>query len=377
MSVYRTLALVCASLLVACASTKVADVGADHRGQQKDIDEAGLWFEMDRAEKTIAGAPERVIDPALQKYLDDLNCKLAPDLCGDIRVYLIRQPYFNAFMAPNGMMVIFTGTLIRTEDEAQLATVMAHEIGHYRGRHSLENWRHLKNVSNLMTGIGTFAGSGASVIAAFGAYANLASFSREQERDADTRGFTALQAAKLDLHAPGKLWGAAYDEEEVNPQGMLSGIFGSHPATKERRDRLTQLALGAAPGDTGTQRFRNVIQSHRATWLGDDLSRRNFAQSEVMLKRLAMIPWDLANVHYFKGELYRKRAKPGDLERAISAYQSALREPNATPTALRELGTVLKRVGKTKAAMAAFREYLKRAPQADDAAMIRSYLDVK
>jgi beta-barrel assembly-enhancing protease len=96
-----------------------------------------------------------------------------------------------------------------------------------------------------------------------------------------------------------------------------------------------------------------------------------------MLKRLALIPWDLANVHYFQGELYRKRAKPGDLERAISAYQSALREPNVTPNVLRELGTVLKRVGKTNAAMDAFREYLKRAPQADDAAMIRSYLNAK
>jgi beta-barrel assembly-enhancing protease len=377
MRAVRILALLGASVLAACASTKVTDVGAGHRDQQKDLDEAGLWFEMDRAEKTIAAAPERITDPALQKYLDQLNCKLAPDLCADIRVYLIRQPYFNAFMAPNGMMVIFTGTLIRTEDEAQLATVMAHEIGHYRGRHSLENWRHLKNVSNLMTGISAFAGSGASVIAAFGAYANLASFSREQERDADTRGFSALQAAKLDLQAPGKLWSAAYEEEAANPQGMLSGIFGSHPATKERRDRLTQLAHGAAPGDAGTQRFREAIQNYRAAWLGDDLSRRNFAQSEVMLKRLALIRWDLANVYYFQGELYRKRAKPGDLERAISAYQSALREPNVTPNVLRELGTVLKRVGKTNAAMDAFREYLKRAPQADDAAMIRSYLNAK
>jgi beta-barrel assembly-enhancing protease len=201
MRAFRMLALLGASLLAACASTKVTDVSAGHRDLQKDLDEAGLWFEMDRAEKTIAAAPERITDPALQQYLDQLNCKLAPDLCADVRVYLIRQPYFNAFMAPNGMMVIFTGTLIRTEDEAQLATVMAHEIGHYRGRHSLENWRHLKNVSNLMTGISAFAGSGASVIAAFGAYANLASFSREQERDADTRGFTALQAAKLDLQA--------------------------------------------------------------------------------------------------------------------------------------------------------------------------------
>ena len=45
--------------LVGCASTKVADVQPGYRNQSKDLDEAGLWFAMDRAEKTVAAAPDR------------------------------------------------------------------------------------------------------------------------------------------------------------------------------------------------------------------------------------------------------------------------------------------------------------------------------
>ena len=366
------------ALLAGCASTQVADVQPGYRSQNKDLDEAGLWFAMDRAEKTVAAAPERITDKPLQDYLNALSCKLAADLCGDIRIYLIRQPYLNAFMAPNGMMVMFTGTLARAENEAQLAFVMAHEIGHYRSRHSLENWRHLKNVSNLMTGIGSItAGTGAGVVAALGAYANLASFSRDQEREADTLGFQALQAAKLDLAAPGELWSAAYDEEKVNPKGLLSAVFASHPATTERRDRLKQMAQNntSLGSDAGPERYRALITPYRSAWLSDELARRNYAQSEVMLARLAAIPWDLGTVKNYQGELYRKRAQPGDLARAASAYQAALREPGAHPNTFRDLGTTLKRLGNNAAALDAFREYLKRAPDADDAAMIRSYLN--
>jgi beta-barrel assembly-enhancing protease len=359
-----------------CASTRVADVQPGYREQGKELDEAGLWFQMDKAEKTIASAPERITDPAMQTYLNTLSCTLAPDLCADIRVYLIRQPYFNAFMAPNGMMVLFTGTLARAENEAQLAFVMAHEIGHYRSRHSLENWRHLKNVSNLMTGLGlATAGTGVGLVAVLGAYANLASFSREQEREADTLGFAALQQAKLDVQAPGTLWAAAFEEEKVNPKGMLSAIFASHPATPERRDRLTALALGKPSGDAGAQRFRTIVQPYRTVWLSDELARRNYAQADVMLARLAKLPWDVGTVKNFQGELYRKRAQSGDLERAAAAYQAALREPGAPATTLRDLATTLRRLGKPAQARDAYREYLKRAPNADDAAMIRSYLD--
>ena len=54
---------------------------------------------------------------------------------------LVRTPYFNASMAPNGMMQVWSGLLLRVDNEAQLAAVLGHEIGHYLARHSVERLR--------------------------------------------------------------------------------------------------------------------------------------------------------------------------------------------------------------------------------------------
>jgi beta-barrel assembly-enhancing protease len=358
-------ALIAANILCACASTQVSDVGSNHRAQVKDLDEEGLWYEMDRAEQAIAQSSERVSDPSLQKYLEELNCRLASDICADIRVYLLRQPFLNASMAPNGMMVVFTGTLVRAQNESQLATVLGHEIAHYRSRHSLENWRQLKNVSSLTAGVGA---------AAIGVYANLASFSRTQESEADLLGFESMRAAGFDVNAPGQLWAGAYEEERVNPPGFLSGIFADHPASAERRDRLQNLGK-VGGGDAGQARYEAVIGPYRARWLADELSRRNYAQSEVMLARLAKLSFQQHEVHAAQAELYKRRAKPGDLELAVKHYQMAIRAPSVASTVFRDLGTSYRKLGRNKEAQAAFREYLQRDPNATDAAMIRSYFN--
>ena len=71
-----------------------------------------------------------------------------------IRVYAMRQPDFNASMAPNGMMIVHTGLLAHMRNEAQLAAVLGHESGHYLRRHSVQNWRSLKSKSAAMAVVG-------------------------------------------------------------------------------------------------------------------------------------------------------------------------------------------------------------------------------
>ena len=58
---------------------------------------------------------------------------------------ITRNPaFFNASMAPNGYMEVWSGLLLRAEDEAQLAFVLGHEIGHYRERHTLATLRAIR-----------------------------------------------------------------------------------------------------------------------------------------------------------------------------------------------------------------------------------------
>jgi beta-barrel assembly-enhancing protease len=195
-----------------------------------------------------------------------------------------------------------------------------------------------------------------------------------QETEADTLGLDAMKRAGLDVQAPGQLWAAAFEEERVNPPGFLSGIFASHPATEARRDRLQALGKEGG-GDSGKSRFEAVIAKHRASWLADELSRRNYAQSEVMLARLLKTNFQQHEIYTAQAELFRRRAKPGDLQKAVNSYRLAAKDPRVAAIVFRDLGTSYQKLGDRAQAQSAFREYLKRAPKASDALMIQSYLD--
>ena len=108
-------------------------------------DEGGLWSLMDREETRLRRSPFSLRDPRLRDYVQDIACRLAGEHCPDVRVYLVQTPLFNASMAPNGMMQVWTGLMLRVDNEAQLAAVLGHEIGHYLSRHSLERLRDVKS----------------------------------------------------------------------------------------------------------------------------------------------------------------------------------------------------------------------------------------
>ena len=131
-------------MLGGCESTDVTS-RAPSQLLLMDTDEAGLWKIMEKVERDLAVSPRRIRDAALEEYVNGIVCRVAGDHCGDLRVYLVKAPFFNASMAPNGMMQVWTGALLRIENEAQLASVVAHEAGHFIERHTLENFRRLKN----------------------------------------------------------------------------------------------------------------------------------------------------------------------------------------------------------------------------------------
>ena len=73
---------------------------------------------MDRAEAQLRRSPFVLRDEKLRAYVQDITCRLASQHCPDVRVHLVRTPYFNASMAPNGMMQVWSGLLLRVENEA-------------------------------------------------------------------------------------------------------------------------------------------------------------------------------------------------------------------------------------------------------------------
>ncbi|HQT53698.1 MAG TPA: M48 family metalloprotease, partial [Phenylobacterium sp.] len=139
---------------VAVASLAVGSAAQAQRlaGVRPDLasDEGGLWSVSDKAEIGARQSAELDRDPALNAYVRDVACKVARDHCADIRVYVMDRPFFNASMAPNGYTEVWSGTLLRAADEAQLAFILGHEISHFDRNHSLTSWRRRKSTANAM-----------------------------------------------------------------------------------------------------------------------------------------------------------------------------------------------------------------------------------
>src|SRR5256885_14822780 len=156
-------------------------------------DEGGLWSMMDREEVRLRKSPFSLRDPKLQAYVQDIACRLAGEHCPDVRVHLVRTPLFNASMAPNGMMQVWSGLMLRADNEAQLAAVLGHEIGHYLARHSVERLRDAKARSAFGQVLGMFGVVG--LIGQVGVLASMFAYSREHERDADRIGALLMSRA--------------------------------------------------------------------------------------------------------------------------------------------------------------------------------------
>ncbi|MGQ3178778.1 MAG: M48 family metallopeptidase, partial [Blastomonas fulva] len=74
------------------------------------VDEIGLWREMDEDERVLAQSDLVIRDEALTGYVRKVLCDtVGADRCGAVRIYVLRQPEFNASMAPNGTMQVFSG----------------------------------------------------------------------------------------------------------------------------------------------------------------------------------------------------------------------------------------------------------------------------
>jgi hypothetical protein len=338
-----------------------------------ETDEGGLWALMDREETRLRRSSFAVRDEGLASYLLDLVCRLGGEHCPDIRVHVVRTSHFNASMAPNGMMQVWSGLLLRLENEAQLAAVMGHELGHYLERHTLERLRDAKNRAAFGQFLGMFGLAGA--IAQLGVLASMFAFSREQEQRADRFAMQLLQRAGYDGTHAARVWENLLGELKITggeDAGKRSPMMATHPAEADRRDELLRLA-GNRGGRLGAAEYQRAIAPHRLGWLMDEIRRGQFEESIVLFTRLLRTNEDDAQTLFARGEVYRLRGNPGDQELALDDLVRAANIDRAPAETFRSLGLVHRRRSDGTAATAAFERYLALAPEAPDAGLITTY----
>jgi predicted Zn-dependent protease len=339
-----------------------------------DTDEGGLWAMMDREETRLRRSSFVIRDEALNQYMRELVCRLGGEHCSDVRVHLVRTPLFNASMAPNGMMQVWSGLLLRVENEAQLAAVIGHELGHYLESHVVERLRDLKGKAALATFLSVFGVGGA--LAGLGVLGAAAAFSRDQERRADRIGLRLMRRAGYEPREAAAVWDNLLAELKITggeDAGKRSAMFASHPPAADRRDELLRMA-GDGGGTTGDARLAELIAPHRFEWLQEEVKRGQFEESLVLFERLLRKRPDDAQVLFARGEVYRLRGGSDDLQLATADLGRAAAMDGAPAQVHRSLGLVFKRRAEPVSAIAAFEKYLAVVPDAGDAGLIKTYL---
>jgi predicted Zn-dependent protease len=352
-------------------------------------DEQGIWYEMGEFEAALQRSPLLLRDVELNEYVESVACRVAGPYCPDIRIYLVRNTGFNASMAPNGMMQVWSGLLIRVVSEDELAAILGHEIAHYARAHSIERFRRLKKSMTVgsifsiglaaVTGVSTDSGRAlASAVGDLGARLSTLAFTRKQETEADLLGTTMMAEATFDPHASYQVWEMLLDEEQsAVAKGHKPATFMStHPPSEARAELLRQwvLDLDQVTAADRVDRHRDAIAPHYTRFLEDQVDTNRYGRTEAILDRHVAMGYDASTIEYFRGETYRQRGGEGDQQRAREAYMRATDTDDPYPRAHRDLGYAYVKTGDLDTARQHFRRYLELDPLASDRAMIEFYL---
>lgn len=348
--------------------------------------EEGLWFEMDEQERLLRQSKFLVTDPALNAYVRGVLCRtVGAARCAATRLYIVRTPYFNASMAPNGTTIVYTGLFLRMRDEAQLAAVLGHEYTHFEQRHTLRLFKDIRAKTDALSWLSFIPIPYVGMLGQIALIGGIYSFSRDMEREADAGSLSELARAGYDPREASAIWEqlGAENDATAKVRGHKSqkdkngGMFATHPKSTERMATLREKAAAMALAEPGTKRaaeYRAALKDWWPRLIDDQIKLQDFGGTEYLLGTLAAgdpAGWT-PELLYAKGELYRSRGAAGDFELAVAAYEAAIARGGALPETWRGLGLAKLRLGQAEAGRAALREYLAKRPNADDALILAS-----
>lgn len=194
--------------------------------------------------------PDYLDDAPVLEYLDAFGNGLVSAYPGargeanyEYSFFAVRDPVLNAFALPGGFIAVHSGLVLAAQTESELASVMAHEIGHVAQRHIARGIGQQKQdaliplASLLLAVLASRSSSDAAIALVEGgqglALQRQLNFSRELEREADRVGFQILKDAQFDTSGMvaffGRLQTASRGYSDTVP-----AYLRSHPLTTER-----------------------------------------------------------------------------------------------------------------------------------------------
>ena len=209
---------------------------------------------------TIAGRYPVSQDESLTAYVNLVGLAVAgeaprPDIA--YRFAVLETPDVNAFAAPGGYIFITRGSLNLIESEAELAGVLAHEVGHVNRRHVIEQIRKADVMREVRDQAG-LTGDMLDRVVGQGANVLFTGLSRDDEMEADSLGVEYAASAG---YTPAALAVFVTKLGQHGSEGPLAELTATHPRPSDRIDRLNRVAgrIGAG-GATLADRFRQYVK---------------------------------------------------------------------------------------------------------------------
>lgn len=256
------------------------------------------------------------------------------------RFFFVEDSGINAFALPGGYIGLNSGLVVATQSEAELASVMAHEMGHVLQRHiarGIAREKQMSMVALAATLLGILAATRATTSqagqAAMTSGAALAvqdqlSFGRDAEREADRVGFGILENAGLDASAMATFFMRL--QKATSPSDInIPSFFLTHPLTTERiadiQNRVRDSTYRQRPDSVDFQLVRarmRVLQAPTAQGMRDS---RAFFEDQLKTRTYA----SEGAVHYGLAVVLLRQKDADGAQRELDRATTLLPGPNA------------------------------------------------
>jgi beta-barrel assembly-enhancing protease len=196
-----------------------------------------------------------VEDPVIAEYVNRIGQNLVrnSDAKVPFTIKVIDSEEINAFALPGGFFFVNTGILLNADNEAEMAGVMAHEIGHVAARHGTRQATRgqIAQIGSIVPLIAVGGMAGYGIYQAMGLVVPMGflKFSRGFESEADMLGLEYMYKAGYDPGAFVDFFEKVQSQEKRKP-GTMSKLFSSHPPTEDRikhSQEIIQKYLKAKP----------------------------------------------------------------------------------------------------------------------------------
>jgi predicted Zn-dependent protease len=224
-------------------------------GSEKDVNSVGNrgvgkgvnLFSLEReialgkqAAQEVERSAKMINDPVVTEYVNRVGQNLVrnSDAKVPFTIKVIDSDEINAFALPGGFFYVNSGLILAADEEAEMAGVMAHEIGHVAARHGTRTatkgeilqWA---TIPLILLGPGGWAGYGLYEGLNIAIPIGFLKFSRDQEREADYLGLQYMYKAGYDPNAFVSFFEKLVAVERRRP-GSIPKVFSTHPPTPDR-----------------------------------------------------------------------------------------------------------------------------------------------